>query len=180
MNFQYPIGHFSKQEDYSIEDIKSGIQVINQLPSLIKIEINPLKEDDFYKTYRPGGWTITQLIHHIADSHMNAFIRTKLALTENTPTIKPYQEASWAIQADYDFHLIESSLQIIEAVHSRWSSLLQSLSIDDWKKEYYHPEMKEKFNVKQIIMLYKWHGLHHLEHIKIAKKSLITERTNSA
>ncbi len=171
MNLQYPIGLFNKKEDYSSEEINQAVLTLEQLPTLMKIETINLQKSEYSKTYRTGGWTITQIIHHLADSHMNAFIRTKLALTEDKPMIKPYQEALWAIQTDYDFTLLDASLQLLEAVHTRWVVLLNAISDDEWTRKYFHPDLNEYFNIKQIVMLYKWHGLHHLEHIKIAKQS---------
>lgn len=169
MNLQYPIGRFTKKEDYSSEEINEAVQTLAQFPTLVKIEMINLQKSEYSKTYRTGGWTIAQIIHHLADSHMNAFIRTKLALTEYNPIIKPYQEHLWATQADYDWALSDTSLSLLEAVHTRWVSLLNAISPEEWTRKYYHPDMSEYFNIKQIVMLYKWHGLHHLEHIKIAK-----------
>lgn len=131
--------------------------------------VSGLNKEQLNQTYRPGGWTIKQLVHHLADSHMNAIIRFKLALTESKPTIKPYLESEWAKLDDYT-HSIESSLKIIEGVHLRWIELLNAMTGDDFKKSYLHPEHGAEFDLMEAVCQYDWHCRHHLAHIELAKK----------
>ena len=119
--------------------------------------------------YRPGGWTVRQTVHHVADSHLNAYVRFKLALTEDTPTIRPYDEAEWAELPDSTMPL-ENSFKIIEGVHSRWVNLLNSMSDDDYQKKLVHPESGE-WTLEKFLGLYAWHSKHHTAHItKLAER----------
>lgn len=162
--FKYPIGKFQKPEIIQKETLQSAIVEIEFLPKLLKKAVNHLSELQIDTAYRPGGWTIRQLIHHLADSHMNAFTRFKLALTETNPTIKPYMEADWAKLPDYSLS-ISVSLQLLDALHLRWSFLLQKMSDLDFEKTYLHPEKGINQELSEITLLYAWHGNHHLAHI---------------
>ena len=170
-SLKYPIGQFIKPNHVTDDDLERCIQTISTFP----VEVNNLLKsclvEDLKKTYRPEGWTINQLIHHCADSHMNAFIRFKLALTEDCPTIKPYIENLWAELPDTLEVDPAVSVQILKGIHSRWAVLLQGLKPVLFEKEYIHPEHGERFNLAQVLSMYDWHCRHHLAHIKLAINS---------
>jgi hypothetical protein len=167
---RYPIGKFSKPKEFSGDIILQNIETISQYPEHVKNEVLYLSEDELKWIYRPGGWNIVQVIHHTADSHMNAFVRFKLALTESTPTIKPYLENLWAQLPDVNNAPIEASLKILEGLHLRWSTLLRTLSEKDLEKKYIHPEQNREVMLLEVLAVYAWHCTHHLAHVKQAKK----------
>jgi uncharacterized damage-inducible protein DinB len=164
-SLKYPIGKFKLQEVTNEEDIKNWIHDINSLSALLKELLADLEDEDLNVSYREGGWTIRQIIHHIADSHMNSFIRFKLALTEEVPTIKTYNETAWAELFD-SLGPISASLQIIEGLHFRWSELLKTMKREDFSKKLVHPEIGE-ISLLTLLALYSWHGKHHLAHIQL-------------
>ncbi|MGO4912582.1 YfiT family bacillithiol transferase [Leeuwenhoekiella sp. W20_SRS_FM14] len=168
---QYPIGKFQRPQFISDTQLQTSIKQIANFPSEVEQLISSCSPFDLTKTYRPGGWSINQLVHHCADSHMNTFIRFKLALTEDCPTIKPYFENLWAELPDT--HKVDPSisLQIIKGVHYRWEVLLNSLTLNDFAKEYIHPELGERFTLAAVLSMYEWHCKHHLAHIKLAINS---------
>lgn len=168
---RYPVGKFSKPEFSSPEQTKSWIQDIEELPGLLARELNGLSEQDLLQTYRPGGWNINQVVHHLADSHMNSFIRFKLSLTEHHPVIKPYLEDAWAEMPDDKLFHFEPSLQILVNLHVRWVYLLQNMTPEDFTQGYIHPEKNRLVTLEEATSLYAWHGRHHLEHIRIAKRT---------
>jgi len=168
---RYPIGRFVKPSEVSKEIISQNIEVISQYPALLKNEVAGLPDDELKWTYRPDGWSISQVVHHTADSHMNAFVRFKLALTESTPTIKPYLENLWAQLPDSTNVPIEASLKILEGLHLRWSTLLKSLSEENFQKKYFHPEQKKEVALFEVVALYAWHCQHHMAHVQLAKKN---------
>ncbi len=165
---QYPIGKFTKPDAISPDDVSNWIVDIEQFPQVLKKLSASLTKEQLQWIYRPDGWSIKQVIHHCADSHMNSFIRFKLALTEDTPTIKPYDEAKWATLIDGTEDSIVASLQIIEGVHYRWVLLLKSLNKEDLKRHFMHPETKRMYSLEEATGLYAWHCNHHLAHIKQA------------
>lgn len=162
---KYPIGKFQKPEKISLELIQEAIATIKSFPAHIFTAVSPLSVSQLDTPYRPGGWTVRQLVHHCADSHTNAFLRFKLALTEANPTIKPYDEAAWANLADSELP-IESSLAIIKAMHFKWGVVLDAMKEEDFKKTYFHPEKKQSQELAEITLLYAWHSLHHLSHVQ--------------
>ncbi|WP_312761747.1 YfiT family bacillithiol transferase [Epilithonimonas sp.] len=166
---KYPVGKFVKPKFITKETIDSAISEIENFPNLVKAEIQNLDERDLQLRYRPEGWTISQVIHHCADSHINSYMRFKLALTENVPTIKPYDESLWAKLPDNNLSPLVS-LQLLEALHSRWAYLLKTLTEEDLNKEFIHPEQSEKISLKENILIYSWHCQHHLAHISQAKE----------
>ena len=166
---KYPVGKFVKPESITKEIIDSAISEIENFPSLVKFEIQNLEEKDLQLRYRPEGWTITQVVHHCADSHINSYMRFKLALTENVPTIKPYEESLWAELPDNNLSPFVS-LKLLDALHEKWVYILKSLSEEDLNKEFIHPEQSEKISLKENILIYSWHCRHHLAHIKQAKE----------
>ncbi|MFD1638720.1 YfiT family bacillithiol transferase [Evansella tamaricis] len=163
MDERYPIGKFNYDGEISTDVLQDWINKIEELPERLRKAIEHLKDEQLDTPYRKDGWTIRQVVHHLADSHMNAFIRLKLALTEESPVIKPYDETEWAELTDSALS-VESSLLILTGLHHRWANLLQSLSPTDLEKLFVHPELGE-VPIKQNIGMYAWHSNHHLAHI---------------
>jgi uncharacterized damage-inducible protein DinB len=160
---RYPIGKFSRPETVSKDDRLGAVATLADLPSELRNAIKGLSYSQLNAPYRDGGWTLRQVVHHLADSHMNAFIRVRLALTEDWPTIKPYNEAAWATLHDCTAP-IEWSLELIESLHARWVMLLQSLDETQWQRGFRHPESGSQ-SVELATMLYAWHSRHHTAHI---------------
>jgi uncharacterized damage-inducible protein DinB len=160
---RYPIGKFEKPETVTAEDRVGAIAVLAELPEQLRNAVEGLDSAQLNTPYREGGWTVRQLVHHIADSHMNAFIRMRLALTEDWPTIKPYDEQAWATLHDSTAP-VEWSLELIESLHARWVMLLQSLSEEQWMRGYRHPESGPTA-LDVAALLYAWHSRHHIAHI---------------
>ncbi len=168
---KYPIGRF-KIDGYITREMISGfIDEIANAPDELKEAVKNLSESQLDTPYRPGGWTVRQVVHHLPDSHMNSYIRFKLALTENSPQIKPYDEAEWAKLKDSTDTPIRVSLELLDALHKRWAVLLKSLSPNDLKKTFYHPERGE-VSLDNTIALYAWHGKHHIAHINSLRKKM--------
>ena len=161
---RYPIGKFSFDVDITPEKRKAWIQQIEHLPRELRRAVSGLLPQQLDTPYREGGWTVRQLAHHIADSHMNSFIRWKLALTESNPTIKPYDQDEWVTTADVTDLDIEPSLALVEGLHARWTKLLSSLSPSDFARTFNHPESGVATLDRQL-QLYAWHGRHHVAHI---------------
>ncbi|APD05918.1 putative metal-dependent hydrolase [Flavobacteriaceae bacterium UJ101] len=165
---QFPIGKFEKPHSISSTQIQQWIIIIKTFPKTLRKLVDPLSKDDLKLTYRLNGWNIQQLVHHCADSHMNSFIRFKLGLTEDSPTIKPYFEDRWATLPDTLQVDISESLKILEGLHIRWTTLLESLSSKDLKRVFIHPEHGQSISLAENIGLYAWHCNHHLAHIEQA------------
>ena len=166
---RYPIGKYEPRP-YDELLLKDWLQDIHDLPQLLEYAITNLDEAQLDTPYRDGGWTVKQLVHHVADSHMNAYIRCKLALTEEHPTIKPYFENRWAELKDGKQFPIMISLQLLTALHFRWVYLLRSLYETDFRKSFFHPESKRIILLEEVIGVYAWHGRHHTAHIKMCIK----------
>ncbi|MBK8429482.1 MAG: putative metal-dependent hydrolase [Lewinellaceae bacterium] len=166
-NLRYPIGQFEYGKPYTIDDTRKHIKILSKFPKELKKAVKKLKSGDLEKTYRPGGWTVRQVILHLADSHINAYTRLKLAVTENTPIIKPYEENLWAELEDGKHGSVKTSLKLLSALHSRWTHFLKSLQEDDLEKGYYHPASKRTVPLQEAIALYVWHSQHHLGHIQL-------------
>jgi hypothetical protein len=163
---QYPIGKFSAKENYTTEEIASLISTIENLPGKIESVFKKLSPHQLETSYRPGGWTTRQVIHHVADSHMNAYIRFKWSLTEDTPLIKAYNEKDWA--ETYETKLDPGlSVALLKSLHAKWVTLLGSLSKEDLQKSFVHPETGKNVRLDRLIALYAWHGEHHLGHLKL-------------
>jgi DinB superfamily len=165
---KFPIGEFQKPITISEKDLKTWISVIENFPNKIKTSTEKLSAEQLNLIYRPEGWSIKQVVHHCADSHMNSFIRFKLAITENNPTIKPYEEALWANLPDGNTNDISTSILIIEGLHKRWTMMLKTFAITDFKKSFFHPESKTTNTLDTILAFYAWHCDHHLAHIEQA------------
>ena len=168
-SFQYPIGRFIEPEFIDHGLIRSGINDIEIFPSRLKTEVGYLSSDQLDTPYRPEGWTVRQVVHHCADSHINSFIRFKLTLTEDKPVIKPYFEYLWADLADSKME-IEPSLLLLEALHNKWIFLLRSLNEHDLQNSYFHPDNGRLYSLNLAILLYAWHCNHHLAHITTLKR----------
>lgn len=166
-SLHYPVGEFTPSDNSTSTDLEKQIEIIREFPQQLKLELAKLDKAHLDTPYRPEGWTVRQVIHHCADSHMNSFIRFKLALTEDNPTIKPYKEALWAEGSDYLSMAISPSIQILEGLHARWTKLLRSLTAIELKRTFHHPENKQSMSLQTAIELYAWHCLHHLGHVKI-------------
>ena len=165
---KYPIGVYEPPAKISAELIGTWIHDIDAFPNRLSECIKRLNEDQFHWKYRPDGWTIKQVIHHCADSHMNGLIRLKLSLTEQDPTIKPYYEDRWAGLLDYEQGTVEDAIAFLILLHKRWVLLLRSLDVKQLQRSYYHPEYNKNFTLKTYIGNYAWHCNHHLAHIKQA------------
>lgn len=161
---RYPTGRFSYATPITYEEAKQKINEIKALPGRLSEVVSNLSEEQLDTPYRLGGWTVRQVIHHIPDSHMNAYIRFRWALTENEPLIKVYHEAEWAKLPDASSAPIEMSLNLLEALHVRWGALLDTLKPEDLERTYIHPD-SGKGTIGKLIATYAWHGKHHLAHI---------------
>jgi len=166
---KYPIGEFKKPEIITNSQINTWITTMEDFPKSIISITEKLSKTELNYKYRPDGWTIKQVVHHCADSHINSLLRFKLALTENTPTIRPYFEDRFAKLKDYD-EPINTSISILVGVHKKLGILLKSLSDDDLKREFVHPEHSKHFSLEETIGVYAWHSNHHLAHIEQALK----------
>ena len=163
-DLRYPIGKFHYDGPTTDEQLRKSIDEIAHAPSNLRSAITGLSAQQLDTPYRPGGWTVRQVVHHVPDSHMNAYIRFKLALTEEEPTIKPYAEDRWAELADTGTTPVEVSLTMLDALHDRWVRLLRSLRADDWKRTFRHPELGV-MDLERTLALYAWHGRHHVAHV---------------
>lgn len=163
---KFPVGEFTPLDNYSKENLDSYIKDIEALPSQLRKEVESLLDEKLDTRYRPDGWTVRQVVHHLPDSHMNAFIRFKLTLTEDNPTIRPYYEDRWAKLSDSKMP-VDVSLDIIDALHKRWIYLLKNMTAEDFERKYTHPEYKKVFTLKEALHMYSWHCKHHLAHIKL-------------
>ncbi|HSZ71626.1 MAG TPA: putative metal-dependent hydrolase [Cytophagaceae bacterium] len=170
-SLQFPIGKYEAPQTLTQELVNGYIKDIASFPKRLLQAVKGLDKQQLDTPYRPGGWTIRQVVHHCADSHMNSLIRFKLALTEETPTIKPYYEERWAELADSKNMDITPSLLLLEGLHQRWVTLLQSLTAKDLEKTFIHPEHGKRFRLDENIGVYAWHCNHHLAHINTLKKN---------
>lgn len=168
---KYPIGRYQVEDKIDKASIDQFIKEIESLPGRLADALRGLNLQQLQTPYRPDGWTIQQVVHHIADSHMNAYIRFKLALTENKPMVKPYDEKLWAELPDAKLVDINVSLSFIDSLHKRWVILLKQLKTKELDKEFLHPESGMK-NLKETLCLYAWHSNHHLAHITLLKRRM--------
>lgn len=166
IDLRYPIGQFQLPEEVTSQQVQKWIEDIRLLPRQLAEALSGASEQALAKSYREHGWTVTQLVHHIADSHMNSYIRFKLALTEDVPTIKPYNEAEWAQLPDSEM-AVATSFKLIESLHERWVYLLTSLTEEQLQRAFQHPD-SGLTTLEHAIGLYAWHGKHHLAHIQNA------------
>jgi uncharacterized damage-inducible protein DinB len=164
MDLRYPIGEFRFEAPLTDEQRNRCLDVIEQTPQQMRAAVAGLDEAQLDTPYRPGGWTVRQVVHHVPESHLNSYVRFKLAVTENEPTIKPYFEDRWAELDDARQAPIELSLDLLEALHRRWLWFLRSLKPEHYQRTFNHPEMGI-VSVDKNIALYAWHGQHHVAHI---------------
>ncbi len=169
---RYPVGKYAPPTNPTALEIKEWIDEIKALPDLVEKEIVTMSPSDMKKPYRPDGWNSTQVIHHLADSHMNSFVRFKLSMTEDHPTITPYLENEWAKMPDENELDARVSLELLKALHTRWTYMLDRISLEDLQSRgYFHPEQKRVVPLVNAVALYAWHCRHHLAHIRIAKNA---------
>ena len=163
-DLRYPIGKYIVQP-FSEKLLGEWLTDIKNLPQHLENAILNLDEAQLNTVYREGGWTVKQVVHHVADSHMNAYIRFKLGLTEVNPVIKPYDEAAWAEMTDTKNLPINISLTILHGVHTRWYEVLKNMGREDLDKTVFHPEHKKEFTLWELLGMYAWHSKHHVAHI---------------
>ena len=163
-DLQYPVGKFQWAGSTTAENRRRAIAAIAATPGQLRAAVAGLSAKQLDTPYRPDGWTIRQVVHHVPESHMNAYIRFKLALTEDQPTIKPYEQEHWANLPDVEGTPIETSLALLESLHDRWVVLLRALSPEDFARTFKHPEMGEQ-SLDRTLALYAWHGAHHVAHV---------------
>lgn len=160
---RFPVGRFAKPASYDLSAREASIEVLRLLPERLAAAVADLNIEQLDTPYRDGGWTLRQVVHHVADSHMNAYVRMKLALTEEWPTIKPYDEAAWAELPDSSLPL-HISLDLLEALHTRWVTMLESMSAEDFRRGYVHPAGGHQ-ELDLVLALYDWHSRHHTAHV---------------
>ena len=170
MDPRYPIGDFAMPASVTPALRQEAIHKIAETPAKFRAAVKGLSESQLDTPYREGGWTVRQVVHHVPDSHMNANVRFKLALTESVPTIKPYAEDKWAELADSRSTPIETSLVLLESLHSRWVLLLRSLKPENFSRKLVHPERGEK-TIDWLLFVYGWHGPHHTAHVTELRKA---------
>ncbi len=170
---RYPIGRFAlPTAPLNSSSIKPFISQIEGLPLWLDHLVENLDAAQLAAPYRPGGWTVAQVIHHVADSHMNAYIRFKLALTEGTPTIKPYDEAAWAMTPDVEATPVNVSITLLHALHRRWADAMRRLDDAQWRRTFCHPEQDRAISLWELAAMYAWHGKHHAEHIRSLRERM--------
>ena len=166
---RYPIGPFSLPDSLNASQRAEAISDVEATPSRLRAAVSGLSDAQMDTPYREGGWTVRQLVHHVADSHLNAYCRLKLTLTEDVPTIRTYEQAHWADLADSALP-VDVSLDLLDAVHRRWVVLWRAMSEEDWERRLQHPEVGA-MGVDQLLALYSWHGKHHVAHVaELAKR----------
>lgn len=164
MDLRYPIGQYEPQP-FSDRQKREWLQDIQFLPGLIEQAIENLDEKQLDTPYRDGGWTIKQVVHHVPDSHMNAYARFKLGLTEDNPTIKPYDEVKWAELRDVEVVPINISITLLYALHTRWHAAIRDITDEQWKRTVFHPASQKEMSLWYLLGSYAWHGKHHVAHI---------------
>ncbi len=169
---RYPIGKYEAQP-FSIEQKIEWLADIKFLPHLLESSLLNLNEDQLHTPYREGGWTVNQLVHHVADSHMNAYIRFKVGLTEDNPTIRPYDEKAWAELYDVKKLPVNVSITLLHALHLRWHEALKSIGDEEWNnRTIFHPEHKKTMRLWYLLGMYAWHGKHHVAHVTSLREKM--------
>lgn len=167
-DLQYPVGRFTYGRPYTEAEREELIRQIEQAPAELRRAYEELPAGGLDTPYRPGGWTARQVIHHVPESHMNSYLRCKFAMTEPEPTIKPYDEAVWAVQPDVATTPPEVSLDLLEALHKRWVAFLRTMKPKDWERTFRHPELGV-VTLDRTLGLYAWHGRHHTAHLRLIR-----------
>ncbi|HUF25794.1 MAG TPA: putative metal-dependent hydrolase [Gemmatimonadaceae bacterium] len=165
IDLRYPIGRFTAPPTIDVAQRDAWLSEIDALPRLARDAVQGLDDDQLDTPYRPGGWTVRQVVHHIPDSHLNAYVRCKLAFTEERPTIRPYEEALWAELGEAKRAPIAMSLALLDALHERWVAALRAADDAMFSRTLVHPEHGRSMTVDELIALYAWHGRHHVAHI---------------
>ncbi len=162
---RYPIGPYQRRDELSPDERRAMIDIIAAAPSRMREAVAGLDDAQLDTPYRDGGWSVRQVVHHVPDSHLNAYIRLKLTLTEEQPTIRPYDEAKWAEVVDSRLTPVEVSLTLLESLHARWTTLLRALEPDDFRRTLRHPEHAGTPTLDWLVSMYAWHSRHHVAHI---------------
>jgi uncharacterized damage-inducible protein DinB len=169
-DLRYPVGKFDWTAPINEADYPRFIAEIAAAPGALRSAVAGLSRDQLETRYRPGGWTVKQVVHHVPDSHMNAYTRFKLGLTEDEPTIKPYEEAKWAELPDSERVPVDVSLDLLDSLHQRWVSLLRAMDAADFNRAVRHPEHDRLMTLAHLLALYAWHSRHHVAHITELRK----------
>jgi uncharacterized damage-inducible protein DinB len=169
IDLRYPVGKLACDSDVTPGKRTAWIRQIAEAPAALRAAVAGLTDAQLESPYRPDGWTVRQVVHHVPDSHLNAYIRFKWTLSEDNPTIKAYDQAAWAGLADTKLTPVEVSLDLLDAVHKRWVVLLESLKVEDWARPLVHPE-NGPMTLDQLLQLYAWHGRHHVAHVTELRK----------
>ena len=164
-DLRYPIGNFVYEGAMTDARRAACVARIAAAPAALRAAVAGLRDPQLDTPYRPGGWTVRQVVHHVPDSHLNAYVRMRLALTEDVPTIKPYEEARWAELPDARTLPVEVSLALLEALHVRWTALLRTFGAADGARQLRHPEHGRLMTIDELLALYAWHGEHHVAHV---------------
>jgi uncharacterized damage-inducible protein DinB len=170
-DLRYPIGRFVAPKPVTFEHVRVAIDDIEACPRALRAVVRDLDDAQLDTPYRDGGWTVRQVVHHLPDSHMNAYVRMKLGVTETRPTVKPYEEARWAELEDGRRAPIELSLTLMDSLHARWTRWLRSLGEADFRRVYFHPDNGEQ-SLAEVTVHYAWHGKHHVAHITSLRRRL--------
>ena len=170
-DLRFPVGKFHYDGTPNDQQKQAFLQEVEQTPTKLRAAVKGLSDSQLDTPYRPEGWTVRQVVHHVPDSHLNAYVRFKLALTEDDPTIKPYAEDRWAELSDTKATPIEVSLTLLDSLHDRWVRLLNSLTTEQWKRTFRHPEMGP-MTLEKTLALYAWHGRHHVAHVTELRKRM--------
>jgi uncharacterized damage-inducible protein DinB len=170
-DLRYPIGKFAPKPELTDAERSALIQQIAEVPAKLREAVKNLAQEQLDTPYRPGGWTVRQVVHHLPDSHLNSYVRFKLGATEHQPTIKPYEEKLWAELVDAKSSPIDPSLTLLESLHYRWVIFLRSLSAADFHKTIIHPE-NGLMDLDRLLQLYAWHGRHHVAHITALRERM--------
>ncbi len=174
-SLRFPIGRFTARQNPDQKFLESRVAILKSFPDRLAVLANSFSEKELDTPYRPGGWTGRQVIHHLADSHMNCNIRFRWVLTENKPRIKAYDERAWALLSDAKSLPVKSSLLILRGVHERLCTLIASFSKEDWDKYFIHPEGDIRYTLSDMVQLYAWHGDHHLAHLQLIKGDKVSD-----
>lgn len=166
---RYPVGKFTIPQLPRADLIKSWIGTLESLPDLLQAELDRFDPVMLDSSYRPGGWTGRQVFHHITDSHINSYVRFKLALTEENPVIKPYDEVRWAMLPDSALFPVQGSVDLLRLLHARWVVLLRSMTDQQFDRTFYHPDSKKTITLFEALGMYDWHSRHHLAHLRLIK-----------
>jgi len=169
---RYPIGPYLMEATVTPEKRETWIGEIAAAPAQFRAAVHGLSEGQFDTPYREGGWTVRQVVHHVPDSHLNAYVRFKLALTEDNPTIRPYEETLWAQLPDTAGTQVGVSLMLLEALHRRWVVLLRAMQEPQWSRTFFHPEQRKALRLDNTLGMYAWHGKHHVAHITALRERM--------